>query len=513
MGAGIAELGALGGIETLLYDSKHDALDAGLSRIDSNLADAVARGSLSRDEAAEARARLRRVTSAETFADCQIVIEAVPEDLDTKIAVLRALPPDSVLATNTSSLSVASIAACVQRPERIVGMHFFNPPGRMPLVELIAGPDTSAVAVGLARATALAMGRTPITAQDSVGFVVNRCARPFYAEALALLEDGLATPSEIDRICRLGGPFRMGPFELMDLVGLDTGLAVARSFTEASFGEPRWRPSRELARMVDAGRLGRKSGRGWYDYANNRYRPDDEAAPTGNGGSGRQLAVLGGGVEAHSMRARAIAHGFVVTPTASPGDAPAAILDFRAASERSRPAQAVPIAVTCGRASLAASGQPEAIGFHVLPPVEEAMLIELTRLPGCAPEHASAIEEIASAMGLATTWVEDSPGLVLGRIVCQLVNEACFAATERVATPADIDLALRLGLNHPHGPIAWGERIGWASVLARIDGLWDDRHDPRYRAAPLLRRAVATGRSVRELADARPRSTDGSVHG
>ncbi len=220
--------------------------------------------------------------------DCELVIEAAPERPDLKRELFAALSdvcgPETVLATNTSSIPVTSLAGAAARPDRVVGMHFFNPPPLMRLLEVIPAKQTADETVALARATGEAMGKRVIVAADGPGFLVNRCGRPFGAEALRLVQESVATPAQVDRICRLGGGFRMGPFELMDLVGIDVGFEVAKSFTELSFGEPRWKPSPLQARMVAAGRLGRKSGRGWYEYGDGPHRPEDPAPLEGDSG-------------------------------------------------------------------------------------------------------------------------------------------------------------------------------------------------------------------------------------
>jgi 3-hydroxybutyryl-CoA dehydrogenase len=237
MGAGIATLAAAH-FETRLYDPDPDA-------------------------SAEA------VTDLSALADCDLVIEAAPESLDLKRELFQRLAdvvsPDCVLATNTSSLSVTAIAAALARPERVVGMHFFNPPQKMRLLEVVAGDLAAPEAVAAARAVGETMGKHVIEAADGPGFIVNRCNRPFSLEAMRIVQDGAAPFEEVDAACRRAG-FRMGPFALMDLVGIDVGFAVAQSFYKQSFGEPRWRPSLLAARLVAAGRLGRKTGRGWYEY-------------------------------------------------------------------------------------------------------------------------------------------------------------------------------------------------------------------------------------------------------
>jgi 3-hydroxybutyryl-CoA dehydrogenase len=280
MGAGIAQIAALGGYETFLYEIDEKQLDRGLEMIRNGMRRGAERGRWSEPEASEALERLRTDTLIEQMRDCELVIEAAPEDLDLKRNLFGRLAltcgPEAVLATNTSSLSVTAIAAAVPEPGRVVGMHFFNPPALMQLVEVVAGDESGQRALEFATDVGHGMGRTPIRARDSVGFVANRCVRPFFLESLRMLAEGIAPHDEIDRIVRLGAGLRMGPFELMDLIGIDVNFAVARSFWEQSFGEPRWRPSPVHERMVAAGRLGRKTGRGFYTYEKGEpHRPRD----------------------------------------------------------------------------------------------------------------------------------------------------------------------------------------------------------------------------------------------
>ena len=270
MGAGIAQIAALGGFETFLYEIDEKQLERGLEMVRNGMRRGAERGRWSEAEADDALERLRTDTLIEFLRDCDLVIEAAPEDLDLKRNLFDRLAavcgPEAVLATNTSSLSVTAIASAAPESHRIVGMHFFNPPALMQLVEVVAGDESGEPALELATEVARGMGRTPIRARDSVGFVANRCVRPFFLESLRMLAEGVAPHDEIDRIVRLGAGLRMGPFELMDLIGIDVNFSVARSFWEQSFGEPRWRPSPIHERMVASGRLGRKTGRGFYTY-------------------------------------------------------------------------------------------------------------------------------------------------------------------------------------------------------------------------------------------------------
>jgi 3-hydroxybutyryl-CoA dehydrogenase len=282
MGNGIAQLAARSGARTLLYDPIPEALQRGLERARDGLQKEAAKGRLTQEEAQAGIERLEAVDDLAAFAPCELVIEAVPERLDLKHDLYRQLSEivseKCVLATNTSSLLVTAIAAGARSPERVVGMHFFNPAPIMRLLEVVAGEQSSEDALALAHATGEAMGKTVIRAHDGPGFLVNRCNRPFGLEALRLLTERIADIETIDRVVRVEGGFRMGPFELMDLVGVDTGLEISKSFYEQSFGEPRWRPSPIAARYVAAGLHGRKSGRGYYDYSSDPYRPPDPPA-------------------------------------------------------------------------------------------------------------------------------------------------------------------------------------------------------------------------------------------
>jgi 3-hydroxybutyryl-CoA dehydrogenase len=280
MGAGIAQIAALGGYRTTIYELDSKALERGMEALRDGLRRGAERGRWSETEATEALERVETDAIIEALKDCDLVIEAAPEDLDLKRNVFQRLASvcgaEAVLATNTSSLSVTAIAAAVPEPHRVVGMHFFNPPALMQLVEVVAGDESGDSALELATEVARGMGRTPIRARDSVGFVANRCVRPFFLESLRMLAEGAAPHDELDRIVRVGAGLRMGPFELMDLIGLDVNFAVAKSFWEQSFGEPRWRPTPIHERMIASGRLGRKTGRGFYIYGDGEpHRPPD----------------------------------------------------------------------------------------------------------------------------------------------------------------------------------------------------------------------------------------------
>jgi 3-hydroxybutyryl-CoA dehydrogenase len=279
MGSGIAQVAALGEFEVRIFDAVTEMAEAGAVRIGQQLSDGVQRHRWSEPDAEAASGRVKIASSIADLAGCDLVIEAAPEDLDLKRRIFgevaEACGPQTLLATNTSSLRVGDIAAGVPGPERLIGMHFFNPPPLMRLVEVVAAPESAEAAVAEATAVALRMNKTPIRARDTPGFVANRLARPFSLESLRMLGDDVASIERIDRIVRLGGGFRMGPFELIDLIGLDVNLEIARSFF-AQGGEPeRWRPSPIQEELVAEGRLGRKSGHGYYEYGDGHGREID----------------------------------------------------------------------------------------------------------------------------------------------------------------------------------------------------------------------------------------------
>jgi 3-hydroxybutyryl-CoA dehydrogenase len=497
MGAGIAQLACLAGARTLLHDPVAEALERGLERVPADLERGAQRGRWSAEDAAAAAERLEGAPDLGALAECGLILEAAPEALDLKRGIfeeLSRIAPRAVLATNTSSIPVTAIAGAAADPGRVVGMHFFNPAPLMRLVEVVAGVDSGEEALAVARATGEAMGRRVIEATDGPGFLVNRCSRPFGLEALRLVQERIADVEEIDRICRLAGGFRMGPFELQDLVGIDVGHEVARSFHELSFGEPRWRPSPLSARMVAAGRLGRKTGRGWYAYGGGPHRPEDPEPPEPGGGAGRLVVIAGDLPVAEELRELAAAAGWAaVEPLVAEGEVPWLAVDCGAEPD-DPPLQGAPIAMLCADGSLhALDPGGGAVGFHALPPLADGRLIELTRSPTTTGPAAERAEAFFRSLGRDVAWVGDAPGLVLGRIVCQLVNEAAFAVGEGVGSAEDVDAGMTLGLNHPRGPFAWAEAIGTEHVVAVLDGLHAELGEERYRVAPALRRLAAVG--------------------
>jgi 3-hydroxybutyryl-CoA dehydrogenase len=451
MGSGIAQLACKAGARTLLHDPLGEALERGTQSALKGLEKEASKGKLTPEQARAAGERLQPVEELEQLSSCELVIEAAPERLDVKHELYGRLSEivseQCVLASNTSSLPITAVAAGATHPERVVGMHFFNPAPLMRLLEVIAGLLSDERALAIAQATGLAMGKDVIRAADVPGFIVNRCNRPFGLEALRLLGERVADVETIDRIVRIGGGFRMGPFELSDLVGVDTGFDVSKSFYELSFGEPRWRPSPIQARQVAAGLHGRKTGRGYYDYsAEGPYRPADPAPPAcppSWGAGGSDAVVTGSGPVADALRALA-------------------------------PGQGGPEIAVEGLGG-SVDGEP----FYAIVPLA---LVEVTGEAG---------EQVFRGLGLHTERVQLAAAGVLARIVCQVINESAFALGEGVGSADDIDTGMMLGLSHPRGPFAWMREIGPSYVLRTLEALGEEYREERYRPAPALRRLAA----------------------
>jgi 3-hydroxybutyryl-CoA dehydrogenase len=457
MGAGIAQLALGTGAETFMVDPLLGAVERGEATIRKGLERWAAKGR----EVDATRLHTARELSA--LRDCEIVIEAAPERLELKHELFSTLArevvsDDCVLASNTSSIPITAIARAAEHPERVVGMHFFNPAPVMKLVEVIAGLESSAAALARTRELGEAMGKRVIECRDGPGFLVNRCNRPFGLEALRLLQEQIADVETIDRIVRAAG-FRMGPFELQDLVGIDTGFEVSKSFAELGFGEPRWRPSPLSAQMVAAGRFGRKTGRGWYEYSGDGpHRPDDPEPPSADP---VPALVVGDTPLARQLR------------DATPGTVPTVAVDCDGSYDGGLPVVRLLDAAPLGNRS--------GCGFFALP---TGGAVELVRGTDLARQY-------FEGLGRPVVDIEDCVGGVIGRMVCQVINESCFAVQEGVGTPEDVDAGMELGMNHPRGPFAWLEAIGPGQVLRTLDGLQGFTREERYRAAPWLRLKVA----------------------
>jgi len=488
MGAGIAQVAAQAGHPVKLYDNRPGAAAQAVAGIDRQLARLVEKGKLPAGEREAIVARLCPVDTLDTLADARLVIEAIVENLSVKQALLHELEAlcadDCILASNTSSLSITSLAAGLKRPQQVVGMHFFNPAPLMALVEVVSGLATDPAVAACLYDTAKAWGKQPVHARSTPGFIVNRVARPFYAESLRLLQEGAADCASLDALLRDAGGFRMGAFELTDLIGHDVNYAVTCSVFEAFYGDFRFQPSLVQKELVDAGRLGRKTGQGFYSYAEGAERPQ----PTALQSTAQVESCV---IEGHlgvmqPLVERLRDSGIAVTERAGSGviqvgDATLALSDGRLATQRARE-----------------EGLRNLVLVDLVLDYSTASRIAISWSADTTREARDQAVGLLTRAGLKVTAVADLPGLVVLRTVAMLANEAADAVLQGVGSAADIDLAMRAGVNYPCGPLAWASRIGISQTLRVLDNLQRSYGESRYRPSLLLRRCEAQGGNLHD---------------
>ncbi|MFO1037181.1 MAG: 3-hydroxyacyl-CoA dehydrogenase [Geminicoccaceae bacterium] len=472
MGAGIAQVAATAGHPVLLFDVRPGAAVSAREVLLGRLAGPVAKGRLAKAQADAIVGRIEPVSDLAALAPAGLVVEAIVEELAAKRELFRALEarvaPDAILASNTSSLSITAIAAGLARPEWVAGMHFFNPPPVLPLVEIVAGLTTAQEVAATLVDTAAAWGKTPVLARNTPGFIVNRVARPFYGEALRLLAEGAADVATLDAIYREAGGFRMGPFELTDLIGQDINAAVTRSVFTTFDYDRRFQPSPVQDELVEAGWLGRKSGRGFYRYDQGAERP--QAATVAAGSAPASIIVEGDLGPAEALLPLISVAGIQVSRRAGEGllrlgEVVLALTDGRCASERGGKVALFDLALDYATASRVA-------------------------VTANHPEALAAAAGLFGALGKAVSPVADVPGLVIMRTMAMLANEAADAVQQQVATADAVDTAMRLGVAYPLGPLAWAERIGWQRVVAVIERLAAAYGGDRYRPCLWLKRRI-----------------------
>jgi 3-hydroxybutyryl-CoA dehydrogenase len=457
MGSGIAQAAAQAGASVKVFDVNGEALAASRARTLADLDKLASRGKLTTDQTKAIADRLEWVSSLDMLADRELVIEAIVEDAAIKGKLFEQLEavigPDAVIATNTSSLPISRLARGLKKPDRFVGMHFFNPATVMKLVEVIAGAATDPRVVTRTVASAEGWGKVAIPVADVPGFIVNRVARPFYAEAFAALGEGASEPVVIDALFRAAG-FRMGPLELTDLIGQDVNFAVARSVFDSYFGRTRFVPQLRQAALVDAGWLGRKTGHGVYDYGDGVSPTLPESRPATVGEEYRRAAAeLKDAAPGTFVRCDGIAVGKTRGLTARAESRslgmPVALLDW---------------------------SPDEADGL-----VGFAVSEDMARLP---------VRGVLTALSKEGHELTDRPGLIVARTLAQIANAAADAVLERVADEKGIDAALRYGANYPFGPFAWADMFGRAALVALLDAIADGTGEALYRPSHYLRNRI-----------------------
>lgn len=449
MGAGIAEVAASYGHPVLVYDINADAISRAIDGIRTRLESRVARGKLSAQASEQTLQRLMPVTDIHALAAADLVIEAASEQMAVKKALFAQLaeicPAKTLLTSNTSSISITAIAADLRHPERVAGLHFFNPAPVMKLVEVVSGLATSGEVVEQLSQLAVNWGKQPVRCQSTPGFIVNRVARPYYAEAWRALEEQVAAPEVIDAALRDGAGFPMGPLELTDMIGQDVNFAVTCSVFNAFWQERRFLPSLVQQELVLAGRFGKKSGQGVYSWRNEKPAVN-WLEPVSDTYSAMQVLRGSDGVTEIDGLLLIETQGETAQALANRYGQPVVVCDRQEGD----------VAVIAAAASNPASATLKAV-WHL------------------------------QQQGKRVLQVADYPGLLIWRTVAMIVNEALDALQKGVASEQDIDTAMRLGVNYPRGPLAWGEQLGWQRLLRLLENLQRHYGEERYRPSSLLR--------------------------
>jgi 3-hydroxybutyryl-CoA dehydrogenase len=493
MGSGIAQVAASAGHRVLVYDTRPEAVAKAVAGIGEAYDKLVEKGRMGAPEADLARERLVPAQTLAELKDAALVVEAIVEDLDVKRTLFAELEgivgPNCILATNTSSISVTAIAAQLKRPERLVGMHFFNPVPLMALVEVISGVATDKVIADTVYATAEAWGKNPVHAKSTPGFIVNRVARPYYAEALRLLQEQAADAATLDAVMREAGGFRMGPFELMDLIGHDVNFSVTQSVFKAYFNDPRFTPSVVQQELVNAGFLGRKSGRGFYRYGDDAVAPAAQAEPAAEQPKTVRVTRSHKTPEPlfEALQDRLAGAGVSITqPGVLEGGDPIAASGFYV--------QGAAVFLSDGRSATqraADDNYPNTVLFDLMLDPAKATRIALAKADQCSEDAWRAAVGMFQAAGFTVTRLDDVPGMAVMRTVAMLANEALDAVNQGVCSARAVDIAMQKGVNYPRGPLAWADAVGLGHVAAVLHNLAQTYGEDRYRVSPLLRRKLA----------------------
>lgn len=470
MGQGIAQVALLAGHRVLIHDIDPALAATGAGLVRDRVERMAAKGRLDRAEAEDAAGRIEAAAGLADLAGAALVIEAVVEDVTVKHALFAALEevvsPDALLATNTSSLSVTELAAGLAHPGRFLGLHFFNPAPLLPLVEVVSGFATDPAAAERAYRTVLGWGKTPVRCADTPGFIVNRIARPFYAEAFAVYEEQGADPATIDAVLRESGGFKMGPFALTDLIGQDVNEAVTRSVWESFYRSPKFTPSLAQRRLVQSGRLGRKTGHGWYPYGEGAQPPVPSTA--GPEEAPEKVTVVGDLGPAAALAELIEEAGIAVTSTAHggpyiqlPGEGQLVLADGKTAVEFT-----------------------DVVYFDLALDYRDATRIALSVSEDTSERTLAEAVGLFQRLGKKVSVIGDVPGMIVARTVAMLIDLTADAVARGAASAEDVDTAMRLGVNYPLGPSEWHARLGrdWAyDLLHHLD-----ERCPGGRYAPSL---------------------------
>ncbi|MGF6163178.1 3-hydroxybutyryl-CoA dehydrogenase [Pseudomonas sp. 2725] len=484
MGAGIAQVALQAGHPVALFDNRAGGAQQAVQGIVHQLERQVEKAKMTESFFDDCLSRLHSVESLGQLAHAGLIIEAIVENIDVKRTVFQDLEdicePTCILASNTSSLSITALAASLKRPERLVGMHFFNPAPLMALVEVISGLATDESVAECIHATAIAWRKKPVRARSTPGFIVNRVARPFYAESFRLVQEQVSDPATLDALMRDAGGFRMGAFELTDLIGHDVNYAVTCSVFDAYYNDTRFQPSLIQKELVDAGRFGRKSGRGFFEYHDGAVKPEPKVLKA-SGGFDR-CVVEGDLGAAHGLVARMGKAGIEVVLRGGSGllhagEAVMAMSDGRMACQRARE-----------------DGLQNLVLFDLAHDFNQTNRLAITWASNTSEQARADAVALLAQLGIQTSAVADVPGLVVLRTVAMLVNEGAEVVLHGVSSAADVDLAMVAGVNYPIGPLAWADSISPKAIFDCLEHLQASYGEERYRPSLLLRRITQEGR-------------------
>jgi 3-hydroxybutyryl-CoA dehydrogenase len=502
MGAGIVEVFAKAGLGVVAVEIDDDLLAAGRTRLQASFAKAVERGKLSEADRDAQLARIRFTTDRADLAAADLVTEAVPERLDIKIDLFsdldRICPPSTILATNTSSLSVTKIAVATGRPDRVVGMHFFNPAPVMTLVEVVHTVMTDDQVVGAVRELAATCGKTPVVVGDRAGFVANALLFGYLNDAARAAETGQASVADIDAAIVAACGLPMGPLTLMDLIGLDVSLDVMETMFEET-RDQRYAPSPLLKRLVMAGRLGRKSGKGYYDYSVKPPVASLAALPMAAGSPRRHdrvVAVVGGTksavVDALGATARVVAieDGADADVIVVDGGSRSATAELAArAAGAAKPSAVIAVATTdeapVGTIAAATPRLADVVGVHV-PLAPKPGVMEVVATIESTPDAVATVASVVTAAGLVAVPCRDRPGHLVESIVMPHLGDAVRMVDDGYATIDDVDTAMKLGCGYPAGPFELLRSVGADNLRSRLIHLAAATHKPSLAPAPLL---------------------------
>lgn len=474
MGRGIAQVAAKAGHQVILYDNWDGAVDNAMKINEKELSRLVEKGKITQDQKDKTISLMKPTMEINDLAPCDLIIEAIIENKKIKQDIFKQLEDicgDVCIASNTSSISISALANGLQRPERMIGMHFFNPAPIMKLVEVISGLQSDQQLIEDVHALANAWGKKAVYVKSSPGFIVNRIARPFYAEALRIYEEGVSNFATIDESVRSGGKFRMGPFELMDLIGNDTNYSVTESTFDSYFSDPRFKPSLTQQEFSQAGLLGRKSGAGFYKYEEGKQSGREEVTKvTASNNKISEITVCGS---------------LGVADELIPLFKKAGVNVIREEGEGYIKFNEIKLFIANGKMASEISrdlGEKNIAQFDISIDYELSTSITIATSLLAQQHVASNIAVLFNEIGKETIIIKDSPGLIISRIIAMLVNEASSTVTNGVCDECSVDIAMENGVNYPIGPFKWADKVGSEYILTVLNNLENFYKDTRYRA-------------------------------